>query len=475
MSDAPKSRDDQASSLVERGHAFLLTKDFHAAEACFVGAIELDDFCAMAHNNLGWTYDCSGRISEAIRCYRRAVEIDPGLTLAKVNLASLTSKTGEYDEALPLWDMLLHDRHFDRQLIHEAIDAALEAGSLHYAAKWAELCAVFTRHIISDYGPDAITLANRDFSPVMLTIESLTHDLEQIKHLLRASVQSLDLEGMAINYEKVIADLRASKETTRRALNDTEQRLIGGTYGRIWYRRPSFDPTSMPLWGEWDPEIVERSYLNSPLGLSVIDDFLSAEALAELRKFCLESTVWFTNRYSHGRLGAFFREGFNSPLLVRLADDFSKLLPRLIGNKHHLLQLWGFKYSANQPATHPHADFAAVNLNFWITTHKANLDENSGGLIVYDVEAPSNWSHDDYNKSGRQISTFLRQRNARAVYIPYRANRAILFNSDLFHATAPVHFRTEYENRRVNITMLFGRRINDAKRQANNLARRLDC
>ena len=79
------------------------------------------------------------------------------------------------------------------------------------------------------------------------------------------------------------------------------------------------------------------------------------------------------------------------------------------------------------------------------------------------MEAPSNWEHNDYNRSGRQISAFLRNAGGRGVYIPYRANRAVLFNSDLFHATAPLSFRSEYENRRINVTMLFGRRAEDPK------------
>jgi hypothetical protein len=36
-----------------------------------------------------------------------------------------------------------------------------------------------------------------------------------------------------------------------------------------------------------------------------------------------------------------------------------------------------------------------------------------------------------------------------------------MFNSDLFHETGPLTFKPGYENRRINITMLFGKR-NDA-------------
>jgi hypothetical protein len=47
---------------------------------------------------------------------------------------------------------------------------------------------------------------------------------------------------------------------------------------------------------------------------------------------------------------------------------------------------------------------------------------------------------------------------AKSVTIPYRCNRAVVFASDLFHETDRMHFKEGYTNRRINITMLYGRR-----------------
>ena len=44
--------------------------------------------------------------------------------------------------------------------------------------------------------------------------------------------------------------------------------------------------------------------------------------------------------------------------------------------------------------------------------------------------------------------------------IPYNENRAVLFNSNLFHQTDTYEFKEGYENRRINVTMLFGKREN---------------
>ncbi len=186
-----------------------------------------------------------------------------------------------------------------------------------------------------------------------------------------------------------------------------------------------------------------------------------------MRRFCLQSTVWSATRYSEGRLGALFVDGFNTPLLLQIAEEIRTSLPRVIGDLP-LRQLWAFKApTTSSGAANTHADFAAVNLNFWVTPTESNLDPSSGGLIVYDATAPLRWQFATYNEKPDLIDDWLRARGARAIRIPYRQNRAILFNSDLFHATEPVRFRAGYEHRRLNITLLYGDRAHDVHHPAS--------
>jgi hypothetical protein len=42
--------------------------------------------------------------------------------------------------------------------------------------------------------------------------------------------------------------------------------------------------------------------------------------------------------------------------------------------------------------------------------------------------------------------------------VPHRANRAVIFDSDLFHETDDIAFKDGYLNRRINVTLLYGRR-----------------
>lgn len=58
-----------------------------------------------------------------------------------------------------------------------------------------------------------------------------------------------------------------------------------------------------------------------------------------------------------------------------------------------------------------HADEAAVNLNFWVTPDDANLDKDSGGLVIYTKKPPSDWTFDMYNQfaeggAARQLREF---------------------------------------------------------------------
>ena len=55
-----------------------------------------------------------------------------------------------------------------------------------------------------------------------------------------------------------------------------------------------------------------------------------------------------------------------------------------------------------------------------------------------------------------KIDTFLQ--GANTVTVPYRENRALMFHSNLFHASDCFTFREGYRNRRMNVTLLFGDR-----------------
>ena len=74
------------------------------------------------------------------------------------------------------------------------------------------------------------------------------------------------------------------------------------------------------------------------------------------------------------------------------------------------------------------------------------------------MPSPENWSFKRYNNNSEEIYNFLKEKKANCVTIPYKYNRAVLFNSAYFHETDKINFKKGYESRRINITYLFGGR-----------------
>ena len=188
----------------------------------------------------------------------------------------------------------------------------------------------------------------------------------------------------------------------------------------------------------------------------VIDNLLTSAALEGLRRFAQASTVW-RKVYREGYLGATPEYGFACPLLAQIADELPAIFPTIF-ERHPLRYMWGFKYDSSLNGIDIHADFAAVNVNFWITRDEANNDPQSGGLVLWDVAAPKQWDVAKYNRDVAGNRQYLQSVGAKPITVPYRANRAVIFDSDLFHKTDRIDFKHGYLNRRINVTMLYGDR-----------------
>jgi Tfp pilus assembly protein PilF len=203
-------------------------------------------------------------------------------------------------------------------------------------------------------------------------------------------------------------------------------------------------------------ELIAQAWAQNQPQMVVIDNLLTPEALEGLRRFARASTVW-RKVYREGYLGATPEYGFACPLLAQIAEELPAIFPTIF-EKHPLRYLWGFKYDSSLHGIDIHADFAAVNVNFWITPDEANNDPESGGLVLWDVAAPKDWDVAKYNRDVAANRQFLDRVGAKPITVPYRANRAVIFDSDLFHKTDRIDFKPGYLNRRINVTMLYGDR-----------------
>jgi hypothetical protein len=367
-----------------------------------------------------------GRYGEAAQSLAEAARLLPDTPEVHFNLGLARFETGDLAGALA---------------------ALRESHRLRRGEDWGDSPeSGLSREPSPAYGPDE--MAVNDIK--------LAHDREQLQHLRGRGLLPAGFDRAIAEYGALLAEVRGITGGDRvTSFNGIRYPLVARSYKRPLHLAQGPSPAGPVINPALDVKSLESRYLGGKPRLLVIDGLLSDEALQALRRFCLESTVW--NNIQKGYLGAYMFDGFASELLLRIARELRQRLPRIFRG-HPLQMLWGYKYDPTLQGIGVHADAAAVNVNFWITPDEANLAPEGGGLLVWPRAAPPDWDFERFNRDPAQIMAFLRKAGDAPVRVPHRANRAVIFDSDLFHATDELQFREGYESRRVNVTMLYGRR-----------------
>ena len=106
-----------------------------------------------------------------------------------------------------------------------------------------------------------------------------------------------------------------------------------------------------------------------------------------------------------------------------------------------------------------HADPARITVNMWLTPDEANLDPESGGLMVYKKNVPKGASFSDYVlKSGKKVWEQISvEDEAEKMKVTYKRGRMLIFKSHRLHHTDECSWKKGYKERRINLTLLFGR------------------
>jgi tetratricopeptide (TPR) repeat protein len=400
-------------------------------------------------SNLGGLLSRQGRHDEALACLRQVLAQTPNAATAHCNLAVGLRAADDPGAAVRHFETALA-RNPDLVDAHRGLgDALLDLDRLAEAAAAYDRAVVLRRDPARPPGPAPRLHGNRS---------KLRHDAEQLRYLVERGTLAPAFAAVAADYDRVAEFLwEPTLGAPTAEIPDRLASMIAPTYDRLIHR-PAADAVPQ---GALNPQLdvgrIEAAYRNDGRGIAFFDGLLSGEALARLLAFARESTVWFHHRYGNGYLGAFFEDGFCCPLLVQIAEELRQALPRIFG-RHPLRRLWAFKYDSRLGGIPLHADAAAINVNFWLTPDDANRDPDGGGLIVWDKRAPADCDFGRFVKDEAAIRARLEENGAHAVAVPYRQNRAVIFDSALYHETGPLDFRDGYENRRLNVTMLFGKR-----------------
>jgi hypothetical protein len=81
-------------------------------------------------------------------------------------------------------------------------------------------------------------------------------------------------------------------------------------------------------------------------------------------------------------------------------------------------------------------------------------------------QPPADWDFQKYNTDTDFVyDELLRPTNFANVTVPHKQNRAILFDSALFHHTDKFSFKKGHENHRINLTLLYGNMKKEVKQE----------
>jgi tetratricopeptide (TPR) repeat protein len=398
-------------------------------------------------NNLGVLYKERGQLERAVASYRRAIALKPDHAEALNNLGLVYMDQGRLDEAIDCYEKALRAQPAYLTATYNLGMAAMWAGE----ADRALACFTRTAQAKHDHG--------RPVKDTVVYRSRVKHDADQLEYLLSAGLIGSEFES----YKEQLKRLRSSldgrdEQGNRLTVSPGDLQGIAPSFNRLIHVASCERMPEGPINPQLDVAAIEARYHAERPEVTFVDDLLRPEALERLRRFCWEATIWKKD-YENGYIGAFLGDGFATPLLLQVADELRKTFPMIFGS-HPLTQAWAFKHDSARRGLNIHADAAAVNVNFWITADEANLNPASGGLVVWNKEAPRDWNFKDYNSAANRgkIYDWLKQVGASEVNIPYRSNRAVIFNSDLFHETDEISFKEGYTNRRINITLLYGYR-----------------
>ncbi|MDF1792602.1 MAG: tetratricopeptide repeat protein [Thalassobaculaceae bacterium] len=458
--DVLKDAPHHPMALAQLGLIALRGGDAQTAVSYLEGAVRAAPLSSVLHANLATALVGLGRLASANTTAKRTLILNPGDVGAATALAERLMSMGQPEDAARLFARVARLRLTEPSLWFNLGVARVAAGDLTGAAEaYRRNARLLHGRALTDHGPDPDPdLPTEPVKPIprLSCWHRLAHDRAQLQHLRDRGLLPPELADEPDRYARVIDGLSAEE---RRAatfdLDDARYATLARSYGRIvhlastgWDDAPVLNETI-----DWAGR--ERAFLDGDPRAITIDDMLTPTALTALRRFCWDSTIWHQIKAA-GYLGAYFREGFGDPLVVRIAEELQERMPAAFGGLA-IKVIWGYSYEQSMAGINPHADFARINLNFWITPDDANLDPETGGLIVYRKAAPPDWDFRTYNTASADfIYDYLGARRADFIRVPHRANRAVVFDSRLIHETDRFSFAPGHTNRRINITLLFG-------------------
>jgi len=422
----------------------------------------------------------AGRLEAAEQAYRAALALAPNDPAIEHNLGVIAATQGKHQNAIALFESVIQRQpryvsaHYNRAVALLAMGqskAAIEGFSRtcmlapeHYDAHRALAFLWLSEgqrdraldHFARTYelrrGEDRSELAAKSLTHS--TRGKLQHDAEQFQFLSERARDGQVFKSLARSYGEVAREVPQDLKE----LSEEHRDRLGDNYNAPIHIREAPEMADRAVSQRTDVGDLTRNFSEGRSGAVYFDDLLTPDALRRLRRYLLESTIWHDFSHIGGFVASYLEDGLACPLILQIAEEIRATFPGIL-KAHPLSQAWAFKGIETASAVDLHADDAAVSVNFWITPTEANLTPDQGGLVVYTAPPPEDWQMSGYSADQGRIVAFLEQNAQEALQVPYRENRAVMFESRLFHRSDEPKFALGYENHRINLTFLFGRHL----------------
>jgi tetratricopeptide (TPR) repeat protein len=434
---------DDFSALASAAMTHFQAARLAEAESAYRAALAITPTDPLLTHNLGVVIAARGRHRAALGCFDEALGKDPGFVSAHYNRGVALMQLGEMGEAIKAFSRTakLEPQHYfaHRALGFLWLSQGQRGRALDHFARTYELRR----------GDDRTTIALKSLTTA--TRYKLEHDAEQFLYISQHTRERQRFELLARSY-RAIAEQIADEVTP---LSGAQIDVLGDDYNTPIHLRAAPEVAGRAVNTRANRAAPTAQF--DAQGAVSVDDLLTPQALDTLRRFLLQSTIWHDFSHIDGFVASYLEDGLACPLVLQIADELRCACPEILG-EHPLCQAWTFKGLRAQAAVDVHADDAAVSVNLWVTPTQANLKPERGGLILCRTPPPEDWDIRDYDADRGRIVTFLEQEARNSLVVPYRQNRAVLFRSRLFHHSDAPEFASGYENHRINLTLLYGRR-----------------
>lgn len=464
------------------GNAQYMQGDLVGAADSFQQAINLNPTLYQAHANLGLVLLDGGQSADAVPVLEKALSIDPDNIDVLINLGNALQELDQFDNSITYYRRVIAIAP-DYVAAHRNLGNVLsKAGQLDSAEEAYRNCLRLEPQFTEAYTDLGLVLvangkldeaAKHFIEPVrafraiaerpletfnefnQFNKTKLQHDIVQLEHLIKHKKISNEYTALPQDYRDVLAQLGDRYEGRLSELQTSASPQLLKSYNRILYHEASARIEGGALSPDLNAADIEKKYLDNPNGFTSFDGLLRDEALQSLRAFCLNSTVWSLFDYED-ELEANLLTGFSSPLIFQIAADIKKAFPNIIGS-HPFTSCWAYKYFKNKSGLGVHCDDGAVSINFWITPDQANNNPNAGGLVLWNKKVSRDYLGEMTEQKQQQFQQVIAEPDAQSFRVPYRCNRAVLFNSNVLHGTDTIDFKPGYENNRINMTFLYGK------------------